>query len=86
MRNTSQRVFIGDIVTTKKGFKPVNKSGVKIDLKDDQFTGMVVARRGDFYGVRFGYGLDFTDKLDGLLSNDVGAMLKRDDFEIEPGL
>lgn len=78
------RVFVGDIVRTTDNFLPkCNKTGLSIPQYGKKYRGFIVSRRGDDYGVRFGEGLDFTNQLDGLLKKPVGAILKREEFEVE---
>ena len=76
------RVYVGDIILTNSNFKPIDNVGKPQDLFGASFYGVVVSRRGDKYGVRFGEGLDFTNHLDGLLRNPVGYLLSRDEFDI----
>ena len=82
-KNKSERPFVGDVVITNKSFKPKKKDGTPSESYDELYRGMVVSRKGNNFGIRFGVGLDFTDHLDGLLSNPIGCMLERDEFEIE---
>lgn len=83
MRKNIDRVFVGDIIKTTKDFKPKNKSGKFVELDGDLYRGIIVIRNGDYYGVRFGEGLEFTNHINGLLSKPVGCMLERDEFELE---
>lgn len=82
-KKNRKRAFPGDVITTTKNFKPKNKAGKLVDLGDERYRGMIIVRKSNHYGVRFGTGLEFTNPLDGLLSKPVGYMLERDEFEIE---
>lgn len=82
-KNNKSRAFIGDVITTNDSFQPVDKAGVSIDLEDRYYRGIIVSIRGDYFGVRFGSGLNFTNLLDGLLSKPVGCLLKRDEFDVD---
>ena len=74
---------MGDIITTNSSFKPTNKSDEPIDIGNDKYRGMILYRIGDYFGIRFGAGLEFTDFLDGKLSKPVGCTLKRNEFDVE---
>lgn len=81
MKN-KERVYVGDIVITTKDFLPRDRNEERVNLFGRKLKGIMVIRRGEYYGVRFGKGLSFTDHLNGLLSNPTGYMLKRNEFEI----
>ena len=82
-KNKSERPFVGDIIITNRTFKPKKKDGTPSEFINEPYRGIVVSRKGNNFGVRYGVGLDFTDHLNGLLSNPIGCMLERDEFEIE---
>ena len=77
-----KRIFVGDIITTKTNFHPKTKKGQT--LKPDLLRGIVVTIRGEYYGIRFGQGLEFTNYLDGLLGLPVGYLVKKDEFDVNP--
>jgi len=82
-RKNIKRAYVGDFITTSPDFRPKDNKGKEIDLELKQFRGVIVTRKSNFYGVRFGRGLSFTNHLDGLLSKSTGCMLERKDFDIE---
>jgi hypothetical protein len=76
------RVYIGDIIEVNENFTPVDRNGLKVDMGWRILKGFVVSIRGDYYGIRFGEGLSFTNYLDGLLGKPVGYLVHRDQFDV----
>jgi len=79
--NKVSRAFVGDFILTKLGWKP-SEDGLLIDLGESRIKGIVVSRKGNFYGIRIGPGFTFTDHLDGLLGDPEGVMIDRKDFDL----
>ena len=78
----NNRIFVGDIIITRSNFTPKDKNKQTIETYDELYRGIIVVRHGEYYGVRFGQGLEFTNYLNGLLGKPVGCYLKREDFEV----
>lgn len=77
-----ERIYVGDIIEVNEKFTPVDRNGLKVDMGWRILKGFVVSIRGDYYGIRFGEGLSFTNYLDGLLGKPVGYLVHRDQFDV----
>jgi hypothetical protein len=75
------RVFIGDFIeTTDKFFPSVN--GVGGATKRQGLKGIVLFKwKDDLYGIRFGKH-EWTNHLNGALSDSCGYFLKREEFNL----
>lgn len=84
---SNQRIFVGDIIVTKKTFEPIDESKRKHRLDGKQYRGMVVATREHQgkrqFGVRLSKGLVFTNTLNGLLSGTQGFWMDPEDLELD---
>ena len=83
-KRNGKRAYVGDIIKTNKNFLPLDKDKRLIDLKGKEYVGIIISRKSSFFGVRFEEGLEFANKLNGLLRNKVGYVLERTEFDVDP--
>lgn len=80
----TEKIFVGDFITTNKNFTVFSPSKVK-QVEMDNVSGIVIDIQGKDYLIRFGNGHTWADKC-GKLRDKTGKLLSANQFTVDSDL